>query len=546
MLSEHLVAAIGAPFKATGTSVAKDAAIFVHEYQPSGTQRTIFKKSVTPANCLAVSSTHIFAAQSEKAVVHVYNRERGNQEATVPFTERITCLALACDDAVLVLGTNEGRIFLWEVATGRQVTTAQSHLQAVNQLAVDAASNFLISASADSTCHVWSIPALLSFSNDGAQPLAPLRTFTTHRAPVSAIALGHSESFQNIAITAAQDKTCLVWDYQSNAMLRTFLLPAVPTSLAVDPADRAFYVSYEDGGVQRVDLLSATGKADGIQNGSDALTPVQPKSKVMSPPDATTGAVLSLGLSFDGTAVLAGHQSGTILGWDIATGHMKSFLPQGPLPGPVTNLQFLPVAGFESEKSKLVQIDAVVKPKFGAFQDNGSNGGAIPGSYSMNAQLKGSLGDDSGASTSLFSQALFGTSMPTELLEDGLNELSAWGHGPAPSARSEVKADSKQKEEASQLDDFMALDEPVATPATPDLQQQNAELKSQLEALRRVQTASFGKIQKLQAERKSLLEAAQRKGTTKNAGAAKANGGKSKAGASSDEDEDMSSSDDSE
>lgn len=540
MLSEHLVAAIGAPFKATGTSVAKDAAIFVHEYQPSGTQRTLFKKSITPANCLAVSSTHIFAAQAEKAVVHVYNREKGNQEATVPFTERITCLALACDDAVLVLGTTEGRIFLWEIATGRQITTAQSHLQAVNQLAVDAASNFLVSASADSTCHVWSIPALLSFSNDGVQPLAPLRTFTTHRASVIALALGHSASFQNIAITAAKDKTCLVWDYQSNAVLRTFLLPAIPTSLVVDPADRAFYVSYENGGVQRVDLLSATGKADSIQNGSDALTPVQPRSKVMSPPDASTGAVLSLGLSFDGTAVLAGYQSGTIIGWDIATGHMKPFLPQGPLPGPVTNLKFLPVSGFESEKSKLLHIDVVVKPKFGAFQDTGSNGGAIPGSYSINAQLRGSLTDDSEASGPLFSQALFGTSMPAQLLDEGLSELAAWGHGPPLSAKTEGKVDTKSKEESSQLDDFMALDEPVTASATPDLQQQNAELKSQLEALRRVQTASFGKIQKLQAERKALLESSQRKT------ASGANGGKANAGASSDEDEDMSSSDDSE
>ena len=107
MLSEHLVASIGAPFKATGTSIAKDAAIFVHEYQPSGTQRTMLKKSATPQNCLAVSDTHIFAAQAERAVVNVYNRERGNQEATIPFTERINCLTLACNDAVLTSASRE-------------------------------------------------------------------------------------------------------------------------------------------------------------------------------------------------------------------------------------------------------------------------------------------------------------------------------------------------------------------------------------------------------------------------------------------------------
>ena len=411
MLSEHLVASIGAPFKATGTSIAKDAAIFVHEYQPSGTQRAMFKKSATPQNCLAVSSTHIFAAQAGKAVVHVYSREKGNQEATIPFTERINCLTLACDDAVLVLGTTEGRVFLWEVATGRQVTTAQSHLQPVNQLTVDAASNFLISASADSTCHVWSIPALLSFSNDGSQPLAPLRTFTTHRSSIKALAIGHSDTFQNIAITAAEDKTCLVWDYHSNAMLRTFLLPSVPTSIVVDAADRAFYVGYESGDVHRIDLL-ASAEGESIQSGTDALTPIQPKTKVWSPPDATTGSVLCLGLSFDGTAVLAGHQSGTILGWDVATGHMKPFLPQGPLPGPVMNLQFLPVSGFQSEDSKLTRLEAVVKPKFGAFQDSSSGSGTVPGNYVINAQLLGSVASSSEQTESLFGQALLGKSFP--------------------------------------------------------------------------------------------------------------------------------------
>jgi pre-rRNA-processing protein IPI3 len=534
MLAEHLVASIGAPFKATGTSIAKDAAIFVHEYQPSGTQRTMFKKSATPQNCLAVSATHIFAAQADKAVVNVYNRERGNQEATIPFTERINCLTLACEDTILVLGTTEGRVFLWEVTTGRQVTTAQSHLQAVNQLAVDAASNFLVSASADSTCHVWSIPALLSFSNDGAQPLAPLRTFSTHRSSIKALAIGHSESFQNIAITAAHDKTCLVWDYHTNAMLRTFLLPSVPTSIAIDAADRAFYVGYEDGGVHRIDLLSKDETdVESIQTGADALTPVQPKTKAWSPPDASTGSVLCLDLSFDGTVALAGHQSGTIIGWDIATGHMKSFLPQGPLPGPVMNLKFLPVSGFQSEAAELARLDVVVKPKFGAFQNSGNGNGSVPGNYAFNTQLLGSIAHDSKPSSSIFTEALFGKSFPSQLLDEGLSELAAWGEGPPPEAKGK---------DISQLDDFMALDEPVASSGKTDAKQQSTDHKSELDALRRVNKTAFAKIQKLQTqvrEQQRAIQKGQGKNSSQKNGAADTDG-------SSDEDEDMSSSEDSE
>src|ERR1700709_2481517 len=120
MLTEQFVASIGIPERPPATNIAKDAAIFIHEFQPLAAQRTLLKKSATPPNCLVVSENHVFAAQQGKGVVNVYGRQKGNLEAVVPFTEHITCLALACDDTVLILGTAEGRIFLWEICTGRQ------------------------------------------------------------------------------------------------------------------------------------------------------------------------------------------------------------------------------------------------------------------------------------------------------------------------------------------------------------------------------------------------------------------------------------------
>ena len=74
-------------------------------------------------NALAASSTHIFAAQADKAVVHVYSRERGNQEALVSFPERIHSLALI-GEGVLVLGSAEGRVILWEVRVSSSFSTS--------------------------------------------------------------------------------------------------------------------------------------------------------------------------------------------------------------------------------------------------------------------------------------------------------------------------------------------------------------------------------------------------------------------------------------
>jgi pre-rRNA-processing protein IPI3 len=115
MLTEHFVASIAVQTKAN-TGITKDSGIFLHEYQPLAAQRHVFKKSATGPNGLAVSRSHIFAAQTGKSLVHVYSREKNNQEAVVPFPERIHSIALAAKDTVLLLGTESGRVLAWEVS----------------------------------------------------------------------------------------------------------------------------------------------------------------------------------------------------------------------------------------------------------------------------------------------------------------------------------------------------------------------------------------------------------------------------------------------
>lgn len=114
MLSEDFFSCICGPPLAANTAVSKDIGIYHQSLTPSYRAKAWFKKSTAPVNCLAVNDTHVFVAQDQKAHVHVYSRSRGNQEALVAFPERIRSLALAGD--VLVLGTAEGRLILWEVS----------------------------------------------------------------------------------------------------------------------------------------------------------------------------------------------------------------------------------------------------------------------------------------------------------------------------------------------------------------------------------------------------------------------------------------------
>lgn len=113
MVAEEFFSSVYGPPLTSNTAIAKDVGIYAHSLWPTFAAKATFRKSTTPPHCLAVSESHIFAAQHEKAYVHVYSRLRGGQEAFVAFPERIRCLTLVGN--VLVAGTVEGRIMLWEV-----------------------------------------------------------------------------------------------------------------------------------------------------------------------------------------------------------------------------------------------------------------------------------------------------------------------------------------------------------------------------------------------------------------------------------------------
>ncbi|KAJ4384194.1 Pre-rRNA-processing protein ipi3 [Didymella sp. IMI 355093] len=496
MLTEQFVAAISGSTK-PNTGVTKDQGIFIHEFQPLAAQRNVFKKSATAQNGIAVSSTHIFAAQTEKAIVHVYSREKGNQEAIVPFPERIHSIALAAQDTVLLLGAESGRVLAWEICSGRLVSTSTSHLQPVTSLVVDPSSNFFLSGSADAMIHVWALPSILSFSPDTSR--SPIHTLSTHRGPISSIACGHSSSTANIAISTSGDKTAIVWDYHNGQALRTYLLPETPTSVTLDPADRACFIGYADGSLQTIDFyddIQKTTSTDVLRDASSSHRPMQPSPKTRFGADSQKlGGTLSLSLSWDGTTLVSGHSSGKIASWDIAKSNYLSTLAN--LAGPVSNLQFLRPTGFSNIEEPSFRVQTIVKPKQDAGL-TGSRSGLVPSSYNLSMQFTGRLDTPSvsatekrPAKTSSFAEALTHPSFPASMLDESLAELDSWV---APSKGNSAAA------------------APIVTPVySEDVESSGAtneassdevkKLREQVASLQRIQKVTFAQLSKLREEK---------------------------------------------
>ena len=115
MLTETFVAGTENPEKASNRSVT---GVHFHEFQPALKLKSTFKRSSIRPHCLAVSDTHVLAAQADKAVVHVYSCEGKNAELKVFFPEKVRSIVLAGHEnggGILIMGTERGEINTWEV-----------------------------------------------------------------------------------------------------------------------------------------------------------------------------------------------------------------------------------------------------------------------------------------------------------------------------------------------------------------------------------------------------------------------------------------------
>lgn len=318
-----------------------------------------------------------------------------------------------------------------KTSTGRQIFTSASHLQPVTSLVVDPTNNFILSGSDDANINVWSLPGLLSFarppgsSQTQASINTPIRTFPNHRAPITSIIVGHSINRNNVAISTSQDGTAIVWEYRSGKLLHTYLLPATPISLALDPADRAFYVGYDDGSVQLIDFFDPSLLLQHpLFDAEKQNVPTQlSQTNKWTPPSSEYGAAECLTLSYDGTSLLSGHRGGVILRWDIPRARFASVVAN--IVSPVTSIHMLRPTGFTTDRENEAQnrkltVHNIVKPRVDTALLNASPGESVPLAYTFHAHTTPAptAGDD-------FSMALTHSSFPPELLSQGLLELAS-------------------------------------------------------------------------------------------------------------------------
>lgn len=131
-------------------------------------------------------------------------------------SESINAVAISSNGQILVSGSEDNTIKLWDLHTGECLVTLEGHEAGVRAIAISPDGQLLVSGSADHTIKLWQLPGSVG------EPICPdpIHTLTGHSDWVRCLAI--SPDGQLLA-SGSQDKTIKLWQLETGELKSTLV-----------------------------------------------------------------------------------------------------------------------------------------------------------------------------------------------------------------------------------------------------------------------------------------------------------------------------------
>ncbi|KAI8920751.1 quinon protein alcohol dehydrogenase-like superfamily [Powellomyces hirtus] len=258
-------------------------------------------------------SSSFLTAQNDRALVHVWNWAKGQLQVKFGLPEKLSSLCASHSGMYCVGGGQSGRVYVWQMNTGKLLRMFDAHYKAVRVIRFTADDAAFVTGGEDSVANVWRLAEVIDPQLDNV--VSPHCSLSGHALPITDIACGIGLFGNTRIVTSSADRTCKIWEASSGDLLNTIVFPKSISSLALDPTETRLYSGSSDGLIYCTNLYhqSSDGQTHGMSQGVDAGE---------TDPGVFTGHtqnVTSLCFSFDGSLLLSGSEDGTAIVWDAAS-----------------------------------------------------------------------------------------------------------------------------------------------------------------------------------------------------------------------------------
>lgn len=266
---------------------------------------------------LTATNRCVVSAEKNRSFLHLWSWGREQPQYRCQAPERLSCVSATSDGAHCIAGAGSGKLYLWQIASGKLLFAWDGHFRPVCTLGTVCADGFLLSAGEDAIINVWSFSQLLRAAESASPAPRPFRTWTAHTLSVTSLSVSDS-GHASLIVSCSLDQTIRVWRMGEGVKeaVHGADLGVALTCVATDPTHAAVYAGAVDGRVLCASLIAEP--RDRVSSSSGPHVG-EPASGARSGLARHAAAVSALCVSGDGARLFTCAADGGYWVWQAGT-----------------------------------------------------------------------------------------------------------------------------------------------------------------------------------------------------------------------------------